>query len=139
MAIMKSPLSLACELSVSKFILYVIRIAGWCYAFHIPSILATADVYMLQTRSGNTCRDEFFFFAYRHRGDYTAVPLIHDIILRTGYLGHYESVDLARQNSEHPSAKNSIWSGLVIHTQCNMIFTQQIIQTQQSTVYNCIL
>jgi hypothetical protein len=82
-----SHVSLACELSCSKFHLYVIRTMGWCYAFHIPSILATADVYTLETRSGNTCRDEFFPPPpFHHRGDHTTLPLIHDIILRTSIL-----------------------------------------------------
>jgi hypothetical protein len=71
MAIMKS---LACELSCSKFNLYVIRTRSWCYAFHIPSILATADVYTLErSQSSNICRDEFFFLIVIG-GDHSALP-----------------------------------------------------------------
>jgi hypothetical protein len=66
--------------------------AGIRYAEKAAPCTVARDVTedTLETISGNTYRDEFFFFAYRHRGDHTAVPLIHDVILRTGYLGHYE-------------------------------------------------
>jgi hypothetical protein len=54
--------------------------------------LATADVYTLETsQSGNTSRDEFFFsFLIVIGGDHSALPLIHDVILRTACLVHYK-------------------------------------------------
>jgi hypothetical protein len=81
-----------------------------------------------------------FFFLIVIGGDHSTLPLIHDIIVRIGCLVTlWIQLILQDKISGHPYSKNSIWSRLVIPTQGNMIlFTQQITQTQQSTVYSCV-